>query len=264
MRQNRATIYMAGFLFYIPIALSSYINSSFMSSFVGEKLVGIVYIFGSICSIFALLLAPKIFKKIGGYRFLLLIILFDAISFLILALTNNTPSIILMFVLGFSMNTLLIFSLDEILKIFSNSSATGKTRGMYMAICNLAWIFAQFASGTFLGGFSFRTIYFISFSVMILLLIISFFKLRTIPDPNYDKMGTLKYMRKFFQSKNLSRAYILSFLIQFFFCWMVIYTPIYLHNYIGFSWVSYTRAGHRPPNPCFERNRAVTSAQSKK
>ena len=28
----------------------------------------------------------------------------------------------------------------------------------------------------------------------------------------------------------------INFLLQFFFTWMVIYTPIYLHQYIGFSW----------------------------
>lgn len=236
MQHNRTTIYLAGFLFSVPIALAAYINSSFISSFVGEKFIGIIYVLGSLCSIIALLIAPKIFRKIGGYKFLLLIILFDALSFLILALTNSTPSIVLMFILGFSMNTLLIFSLDEILKIFSNSSATGKTRGMYLAICNLAWIFAQLASGTFLGGFSFRAIYLTSFLVMVLLLLVSSLKLKNIPDPKYDNVKSLKYVKNFLKNKHLSRAYGISFLLQFFFCWMVIYTPIYLYAHLGFSW----------------------------
>lgn len=236
MQNNRKIIYLAGFLFYIPIALSSYINSSFVSSFTGEKLIGIVYALGSALSILALLLAPKIISKIGGYKFLFFVVLFDALSFLGLVLVKNPLAIITLFILGVSLNTLIIFSLDEILKIFSESSATGKIRGTYLAICNLAWITAQLASGTVLGEFSFRAIYFISFLVMMALLLTSLLKLKKIPDPKYDNVKTSTYLKDFFKNKNLSRAYILSFLLQFFFCWMVIYTPIYLYSYLGFSW----------------------------
>ncbi len=236
MRHNRKIIYLAGFLFSIPIALASYINSSFVSSFVGEKFVSIIYVLGSASSILALLLAPKIFRRIGGYKFLLSIIFLDAFSFLALALTKNVWSIIFMFILGFSMNTLIIFSLDEILKIFSKDPATGKIRGIYLTICNLAWILAQLASGTILGGFSFSTIYFVSFCVMMLFLLISFLNLKNTPDPKYDKIKSLKYIKEFFKNKNLFRAYGISFLLQFFFCSMVIYTPMYLHAHLGFSW----------------------------
>ena len=229
-------IYLAGFLFSMPIALASYINSSFLSSFVGEKFVSIIYVLGSIGSILALLLAPKIFRKIGGYRFLLLVILLDAFSFLMLSIAENIWSAIAMFILGFSMNTLLIFSLDELLEIFSRNSATGKIRGIYLVVCNAAWVLAQLFSGTILGGFSYRTIYLISFSIMTLFLIISFLNLKNIPDPKYDKIKSFTFISEFFKNKNLFRAYTLSFLLQFFYSWMVIYTPIYLYAYLGFSW----------------------------
>ena len=236
MKHNRKMIYLAGFLFSMPIALASYINSSFLSSFVGEKFVSIIYVLGSIGSILALLLAPKIFRKIGGYRFLLLVILLDAFSFLMLSIAENIWSAIAMFILGFSMNTLLIFSLDELLEIFSRNSATGKIRGIYLVVCNAAWVLVQLFSGTILGGFSYRTIYLISFSIMTLFLIISFLNLKNIPDPKYDKIKSFTFVSEFFKNKNLFRAYTLSFLLQFFYSWMVIYTPIYLYAYLGFSW----------------------------
>jgi len=236
MKHNRKMIYLAGFLFSMPIALASYINSSFLSSFVGEKFISIIYLLGSIGSILALLLAPKIFRKIGGYRFLLLVILLDAFSFFMLSIAENIWSAIAMFILGFSMNTLLIFSLDELLEIFSRNSATGKIRGIYLVVCNAAWVLAQLFSGTILGGFSYRTIYLISFSIMMLFLIMSFLNLKNIPDPKYDKIKSFTFVSEFFKNKNLFRAYTLSFLLQFFYSWMVIYTPIYLYAYLGFSW----------------------------
>ena len=236
MEQNRKIIYLVGFLFSFPIALASYINSSFISSFVGEKFVGLIYILGSLGSILALALAPKIFKKMGGYKFLLSIILLGAFSFLAISLTKNIWGVVLMFILGFSMNTLIVFSLDELLKIFSKNQAIGKIRGIYLIICNLAWILAQLLSGTILGGFSIRAIYLLSFSVMMLFFIMSFLNLKNIPDPDYDKINSFKYIKEFFKNKNLFRVYGLSFLLQLFYCWMVVYTPIYLHAHLGFSW----------------------------
>lgn len=236
MDYKRKIIYLAGFLFSLPIALASYINSSFISNFVSEKFVGIIYILGSIGSILTLLLAPRVFKKIGGYKFLLSIIFLDALSFLLLSITKNVWLAIIVFILGFSMNTLLIFSLDELLEIFSKNSTTGKIRGIYLVVCNLAWVLAQLFSGTILGGFSYREIYLTSFSVMVLFLLVSFLKLKNIPDPKYDSIKSFKFIKDFIKNKNLFRAFTLSFLLQFFYAWMVIYTPIYLYTHLGFSW----------------------------
>lgn len=236
MKHDRKIIYLAGFLFSTPIALVSYINSSFILSFIGEKMVGLVYILGSIGSILTLFLAPKIFRKVGAYKFLLSAIFLDALSFLILSSTKNAWGVTAMFILGFSMNTLIIFSLDELLKIFSRDAVTGRIRGIYLMLCNLAWIFAQFIYGTILGGLSFNAIYLLGFFIMALFFAISFFNLKNIPEPEYDKVKSLSYVKRFFKNKNLLRAYGINFLLQFFYCWMVIYTPIYLYVHLGFNW----------------------------
>ena len=236
MRHERKIIYLAGFLFSLSIALTAYISSSFLANFVDEKSVGIIFSLGALASILALLLTPKIFRKTGGYKFLLLIALLDALSLLLLSIVQNAWSAALVFILYLSLNTLLIFSLDELLKIFSRDSLTGKIRGAYLALSSLAWIVAQLASGTILGGFSFRMIYLTSFAIMMLFLLTSYLSLKNMPEPKYDKTRALRYIREFFKNKNLFRAYGISFLLQFFFCWMVIYTPIYLSTHLGFSW----------------------------
>jgi MFS family permease len=213
-----------------------YINSSFLSLFVNEKLVGLAYALGSIFSILALLMSPKIFRKLGGHKFLLLVIALDALSILLFAFSKNAFTAVLVFIFGLGLNTLIVFSIDELLKIFSKDSAVGSIRGIYISVCHLAAIASQIAFGTFLGYFSFKTIYIIAFSVMLLFFLLVLFKLKNIPDPNYDKIKSLKYVEFFFKNKNLLRAYAISFLLQFFYCWMIIYTPIYLYVHLGFSW----------------------------
>lgn len=222
----------------MPIALMSYVNSSFLSSFVGEKLVGIIYTIGSIASILALLTAPQIFRKIGGYRFLLLIIGLDALSILSFVLMKNALGIIIAFILNITFNIIIIFSLDELLKIFSKNSKIGGIRGTYLAITSMAWILSQLILmfGKTKEAFSFQNIYFLAFFIIILFFLLSFSALRGITDPKYDKIKTIKSVKEFLKNKNLFRAYSINFLLQFFFCWMVIYTPIYLSAHLGFNW----------------------------
>ena len=237
MKYDRKIIYFAEFLYSIPISLAYFINSSFISSFTGEKLVGMVYALGAIVSILALLHAPKIFRRLGGYKFLLLITFLDALSFLALALAKNTWSAVIVFIFGISLNTLIVFSLDEILKIFSKNSVTGKVRGAYIMLSNLSLILVQLLIyETILGKFSYRAIYFTSFLAMMLFLTTSLLTLKNMPDPKYDKIKNLKYVKEYFKNKNLFRAFGMTFLLQLFYCSMVIYTPIYLYSYLHFSW----------------------------
>lgn len=207
-----------------------------MASFVGEKFAGLAYVLGSICTLIALLIAPSVWRRIGGYKFLLLIALLDALSFLVLALTQSAVWAVIAFTLGFCLNILVVFSLDELLKISSKDSATGRIRGIYLLFSNLAWVLAQIVSGTILGGYSFSAIYMIGFCFMAIFFLICFIRLRKIPDPKYDQKSPARYLRDFFRNKNLSRAYGMNMTLQFFYSWMVIYTPIYLSAHLGFSW----------------------------
>jgi len=236
MKRDRLIIYFAGFLASIPIALMSYINSSFLATFINSKFVGLIYIFGSIISILLLLITPKVFRKIGGYKFLLLVIGLNTLAILWLALSTNAFSAICAFVLGFALNIVVFFSLDELLKIFSRDSSTGSIRGIYLALCSLAWVIAQLLSGTIFGNLSLKTIYIVAFFVMVLFFLLAFWGLRNIPDPRYDRLKILSYIKDFIKNKNLLRSYSIGFLLQFFYCWMIIYIPIYLYSYLHFSW----------------------------
>jgi MFS family permease len=235
MEKERKIIHFANFLFSLAIGLALYINSSFLSGFVGEKLVGIVYALGSLASITGILVAPLIFKRLKAYKFLLWITFIDALTFLGLSFIQNQLAIILVFILGFTLNTLVVFTLDEILKIFSRNKNTGKIRGVYLTLGNLALIISQLSITKFMNDFSFRKIYFVGFIIMFLFFLISLFTLRGMPEPKYDKLKTIGFVKNFFRNIRLRRAYTLSFLVQFFYSWMLIYTPIYLLRHLNFS-----------------------------
>lgn len=229
-------IFLLGFLLSLHLAFISYVNSSFLSTFSGEKNVGAIYILGSLASLLALYFIPGILRKLGGYKFLLWASGLNAISLLLLSTLKTPLQIIPIFIFYFVLNSLIVFALDEILEIFSKNSSTGKMRGLYLTIVNFAWVLSQAISGKTLSGFSFSAFYFIAFAIMVVFFVIAFLSLKNLKDPKYDRSVAWQAYKNFFSHKKLARAYKINFLLQFFYVWMVVYTPIYLFAHLGFSW----------------------------
>jgi MFS family permease len=71
---------------------------------------------------------------------------------------------------------------------------------------------------------------------MILVAFIFIIFLHDFRDPKYKEVPILKTLRLFARNKHLSKIYVINFILKFFYAWMIIYTPIYLHQYVGFSW----------------------------
>jgi MFS family permease len=234
--QKLKNIFFLGFLLSLHLAFISYINSSFLSVFSGEKNVSLIYILGSATSLLVLFFIPGILRKMGEYRFLLWSSGLSVFSLLLLATFKSSVIIIPVFIFYFTLNYLIIFALDELVQIFSKNSSMGKVRGLYLTIINLAWVIAQIISGETLSRFSFSASYFIAFTIMVVFFLAAFWSLKNLVDPKYDKVLAWESFKNFFANKNLSRAYKINFLLQFFYVWMVIYTPIYLYAHLGFNW----------------------------
>jgi len=236
MKHNRKIIYLAGFLFSIPVALTSYINSSFLENYISESYIGIIYIIASIITIFGLLKMPKILNNLGN-RFTIFLscsILF--LSLILLSFVNNIFIIIIAFISYFIFTNFIITSLDIFIEDFSKNSPVGKLRGFYLMIINSAWVLAQLISGSIIKKSSFQGIYLFSAFFLFLVSLIFIFFLHNFKDPKYKKISILKTIRSFIHKKHISKIYLINLILKFFFAWMVIYTPIYLYQYIGFEW----------------------------
>ncbi|MEI6280824.1 MAG: MFS transporter [bacterium] len=229
-------IFLLGFLLSLHLALVSYVNSSFLTTFSGENSVSLIYIIGSAAALFVLFYIPGILQKLGEYKFLLWSSGLNALTLLLLSILKSPLGIIPVFILYFTLNYLMVFALDELLQIFSKNSSMGQVRGLYLTIINLAWVISQAVSGETLSGFSYSALYFVAFMITGIFFLVVFLGLKDISDPKYDKVVALQSYKNFFKNKNLIRAYFLNFLLQFFYASMVIYTPIYLYSHLGFDW----------------------------
>jgi MFS family permease len=153
-------------------------------------------------------------------------------------ITSDNPYIIgSSFVLFTTTNTLIYFCIDIFIEHFGNPETVGKTRGLYLTILNIAWMVSPLISVFLItkeGGY--KSIFILAFIMVLIMTIGLLFSVRTFKDKTYTKtpfLETFKYLRK---NKHIFAIMLINFLLQFFFAWMIVYTPIYLFNHLGFSW----------------------------
>ncbi|MBP9715088.1 MAG: MFS transporter [Candidatus Pacebacteria bacterium] len=236
MKKNRRIIFFVGFLLTIPIALTSYINSSLLQSFTNPFQVSAIYVVASILTIIILSRIPKILSRIGNLKTATIISCSTFLSLLALAYGKNVELIVIAFVVYFISTHLLIMTLDIFIEDFTKQSSVGKMRGLYLTFINLAWVTAQLISGSIIAKSSFKGIYLLAsfFIVLQALVLVIFF--RKWQDPIYKKIAIWKTIKFFIRNKNIHQIYLISLILKFFFAWMIIYTPIYLHEYLNFGW----------------------------
>ncbi|MEI6296941.1 MAG: MFS transporter [bacterium] len=245
-------IYLTTFITAIGYAFVIYINSSFLGKFIDEKYISSLYIIGSIFTLIILSNISHILKKIGHYKMMLGIITLEALSllgagFIDFTINNdgNTKEITTLYVpilvissfVIFSVTaTLLRFSLDLYLEKYSKDEDTGGTRGLFLTTINVAIAISPFIVGLLLTNSNYWKIYLLAGIIFIPAIIISAIKLKKVPDVQYHNVPFTVGFKKLWKNKDLHSIFMSNFLLEFFYSWMVIYTPIYLHQNMNFSW----------------------------
>lgn len=59
-------MYILSFLFTLHISISAYVNSTFLTEFISEKYVGLVYTAGSLITLILLAKSSGILKRLGN------------------------------------------------------------------------------------------------------------------------------------------------------------------------------------------------------
>ncbi len=235
-RSTLFILYVVGFFFALRSALPSYINSSFLKGITGEELVGTIYM---ICSVLTLVLfstMPFLVKKIGNYRSILIFIVINIISLLVLAFSNNPYLAIISFVISYSATTITSFFLDIFIEHESSDIETGRIRSYYLTSVNLAWLFSPWLSSHIVNGGDYWKLFIVSSFLLMPVFFIVSYNLKKFSDPDYRSFHFFRTLKESWSKKDIRCILISNFLLQSFFSCMVIYTPIYLNEYIGFSW----------------------------
>lgn len=217
-------------------ALVIYINSSFLNNFFTETQVSALYIIGSIVDTVFLLNASKILEKIGSYKFVVYAMCIEFVSTLGLAVSTTPFIVASCFLIHLITISLLLFNMDVLVEDLSTSeSTTGSIRATYLTLTNITIVLAPIVIAIILVNDNYFIVYVLSALSMIPLYFLTK-KFKKIQVEKIHHIRIKETISEYIKNKNLYNIFISQFLLQLFYAFMVIYTPLYLGKYIGFSW----------------------------
>lgn len=230
-------IYLISFIFSLHIAIPAYINSTFISQIISEKYVGLIFTLASLLTIVLLSTSSKFLNYFGNRRFTLILLIINLLSIVGIILQTTVLSTIFCFVIFLITNTLFFFCIDIFIEHFDKLGDTGRIRGFYLTIVNLAWLISPLIAVVLLSGNNnYKNIYIISFFAVFIAIFGLLFSVKEFKDNSYNKTLFLKTYRKIKLNKHLFAITIINFILQFFYALMIIYTPIYLNQHLNFTW----------------------------
>lgn len=233
---NTATIYLLTFLFTLHITPVVYVTAGYLNQFISEKMIGYVYSGASLITAFLFIGIRHILQRFGNYRVIIFLIILEMFSLGALAIAQTAWLALFAFIISFSITALVYLNIDIFIESISKDSQTGGIRGTLLTSLNTAFILGPLITGLIITDTAFWKIYVLGIIVLIPTIFIVWKYLYTFKDPVYKKIEFNKTALQIWKNKNLNAIFSSIFLLQFFYAIMVIYTPIYLHNSIGFTY----------------------------
>ncbi len=230
------SVYLLSFFLTLHIAVPVYINSSFLETLTSAQNVGLIYTAASLLSLIALYLMPRLLRSIGDFRATLIFLACELAAVFGLATLTDPKVLITLFIISYALLYLIAFDLDLIVESFSKNGMTGSIRGLYLTSANIAWVLAPTLAAGILTNGDYWRIYMAAAVLLIPALIIFARKFEHFKDIRYHVSPFWTTARKVWRRKDLRNIVISNFILNFFFTWMVIYMPVYLHTHLGFKW----------------------------
>ncbi len=232
--------YVALLLLSLHWACVLYINSPYLDQFVTQKTTGILYSVSAFLTIGAFLFAPYILNRVGNIRLLLACSVLEFGALIGMGLASSTWVALTFFVIHQAIVPILLFNLDIIMETLNDGheDSTGRQRGILLTIMSLTTACAPLAIGYGIGTGTpdFMFAYMSSAFILIPFVYVILKKFKHFTDPNYAHLRLKEAFREFWHQRDIRFVFCAHFLLQLFFTWMVIYTPLYLSKTIGFDW----------------------------
>lgn len=237
----RRVVYLSGFFLHASVAINAYITSSFFEKFVGEQNVGIVYVLISLLMLALALNAQQIVEAAGIRRTIIGTLLASLATGIVMMTWAGAWAGVLAAILHSAVTYLLIIALDLYLEHLSEDEITGSIRGIYLTLANLAYLVSPLLSSLALDRYGFGAVFAISCLSLLPLTYLVFDHLIELPRRQYEKVSIWHTAWRLWQAptehaRDVRSVITLSFILNFFYAIMVIYEPIYLHQYLGMSW----------------------------
>lgn len=234
---HRFSLYLINLFVSFHYFLILFINSTYLDTYVSTETLTTLYILGSLLAVGVFLVFPGILKRIGNFYFSLIFILFEILSLIGLAFTNTPFLVITSFILYLAVSHVIYLNLDIFLEEYTTKeSSTGSIRGLFLSMQNITQIICPVIVGLILYDSNYRDVYTLSLIFLAAALLITLLNFRDFKDPQYIHSDYYHMWKKIWMNATLRKVIATQSILRFFYAWMVIYVPVYLYEYVGFTW----------------------------
>lgn len=222
------------FLMGFSNAILAYIMSSYFELASGITNVGIFFTVSFVVFLIVLLNLQKIFVIFGKNNVFHFALLGKLVIIALLAFGNPSYLGVSLLMIYIVLGGIEWAALDVILEGFSIDKLSGRIRGLYLTVLNLGFIFGPSLSVYILEKMDFHGVFIFSFIFNAFVFIFSLLGFRKEEERKTHGLGILSVIKRAYKRKDVMKIYAISFLLEFFYALMVIYTFIYLIN-LGYS-----------------------------
>lgn len=234
MKHPLRPLFFASFFFSFHIALLSYLNSSVLGTHASSIQTTLAYIGASALSLILIFIAPLVVRKLGASRFLVLGLVLSMGLLSTLGLITDRIGFVGVFMVYFSLNTVIWYAFDLCIEHYSRENNTGNIRGLYLNINNFGWVLAPIVASAIALKLGFTGTYLLASGAVLVALVIIVCTTRIKHSVHTPKLHLHQAFAELIKHAEARRLVSLYFILQFFFALMVIYMVPYLVG-IGFD-----------------------------
>lgn len=241
--EQRHLVYLLVFLFTLHLTPAYFINSSFLGQFVSTQNLGYIFTFGSLISFTSFIAVKRLLARFGNFRVFIATLFVTLTAYAVLTTSLFLePTIalgytyIFFYIVSFVCHSIALFNLDIFLEHVSKDADTGGIRGIFLTSLNTAFIIGPLIAGFLITNtIDSGKVYALGSLILLPVIFITIKYLRSFKDPIYERSDMWKTSKQVWRNKNLHKVFAANLILRFFYSWMVIYTPIFLHDTIGFT-----------------------------
>ena len=231
-------VFVATLFLSLNFGATLYVNSSYLGKFFGTDAVSFLFLLGAIGNVLLFLIAPKLLNLLGKKRLLFLTLLLLLSSTVGLWQDGSAWIIEISFLVYSSILFIVYYCLDIFIEEESEDAHTGEIRGIYFTVMNAGIALGPLLLSLLKVGDDLRQVYRAGSALLLIPLLIAFYILVTRKHAHKVKGHADRTLplRRWWQNRNIRAATLAKLVLEIFFAVMVIYTPLYLHDVIGFAW----------------------------
>lgn len=229
--------FLSGISFLVGFldAFLLYIISSYFAALSGEGLVGGFYLAIYLIVLLGLMYLQPLLHRFGSVRLLLFfysLLILCSVWLSLIGLHWIGGAVLLLFLIG---SNLIGPVTDVLLEDFSSDQLSGRIRGLYLTVLNAGLLLAPFASTWVLSHYGYAGVFSIITAGYALVLIIALLGLRSHRTYSSRRIRFIDTLSKVIQRPNVLAIYAVSWILEFFYVVMIVYSPLLLLSY-GYTW----------------------------